>query len=203
MTRKDELEIEYWKSAISKDFSVRYKKALELFGVNSIDYMGEVMDWGCGPFFGILPYLNSNWKEAVDPLWDQYFQRFGNVLDKFGEDTLCFTIDDFSPGEDDPIDTIFTINSIDHGNSDFSVLNTFHKLLKPGGKVYLHVHLRTPEQLNDGHDHCLTYEDYLKNKEGLFEVIKETIYDRDPLPIEDNEAVTDRYKTLITVLKKI
>jgi hypothetical protein len=205
MNAKDKMELEWWQSVKNRDHSVRYIKALELFGLKPFENVGLCsIDWGCGPLGGVLPYVKSQIKYGVDPLWDEYSNEIIDLCDIRILDLMLNTPDEiFSENYNGQFDTIFSVNAIDHGDSNFEILYKFQYLLDRGGMAYIHVHLRTKEQLNEGHDHCLTDEqlDEVLSR-SKFEVISRNYFDTDPLPWSDNTEETDKYRTLIIILKK-
>jgi hypothetical protein len=85
---------------------------------------------------------------------------------------------------DKKYDLIFAKNSLDHGELGFKTLPEIAALLRPNGKLYLHVHLRKPHQLNEGHDILMTREDFDKySLEAGLTVVKEEIFKQDPTEI--------------------
>lgn len=189
MTAKEKYELDYWETVVDKDFEPRYMKAIELFKITG--NQGRILDYGCGMFNGILPYVEADFKYAYDPLAKYYMAMRTGSWD---------AIDDVPPLIR-KFDNIVSINVIDHDDMNFSMLHYFSSLLVPGGNLYLHVDLREANQLNFGHDHQLTESDYLTElaKSDFIEVFR-TI-GPDPLP-EPGEQVTSKYNSLMCHLKK-
>ena len=93
-------------------------------------------------------------------------------------------------------DYVFSMNAIDHGGDIVLCLQNIYKILKNGGIFYLHVHCRTPEQLNVLHRQSFDEKLLLGwlRKIG-FELKNYKVYEEDPIP-------TNRYRTFVGVLKK-
>lgn len=147
---KQDYELEYWMAVRSLDFSHRYKTILETFKIQG--NQGVAMDFGCGMFSGVLPYIEADVKYAYDPL--------GKEFQKLRNNNLYPPIHTDLPPDEMLFDNIFCINVIDHDDMDFRMLHYFKSKLKRKGNLYLNVDLRTKEQLNEGHDHQLTVEQY-------------------------------------------
>lgn len=169
MNHKDVYEMSYWLSERGNDLSWRYKKILEFFGINKCN---SVIDLGCGPLMGVLPYIESPDKYGLDPLLDEYKNNGLLTSDIHG---INSKLEDFNPKRS--YETTFCINAIDHGDLDFSYIP---KIMSFTDKtLYLLCHLRKPEQLNEGHDHQLTIDDFLKNTSKY--TVEYKLHDSDPI----------------------
>ena len=74
---------------------------------------------------------------------------------------IIFGVDEpfeFWDCDDNTFDAIVTTNALDHGEMGFYLFPKIWRLLKPGGRLFLHVNLRQQHELNLLHDHCLTLE---------------------------------------------
>ena len=185
MNSKDRYELDYWEAVLSKDFRPRYEKVIELFGIGKVK---SILEWGCGPFGGVLPYVDALIKYGYDPLADEYRK-------------LSYYPFIFNEVPDIKFDCILTVNAIDHGDSDFSVIKTLMNLLNDNGNLYIHVHLRRDEQLNSGHDHQLTYDDFVRETEGLT-IISFKIHGIDPLPASNDPNIREQYTALMAHIRK-
>ena len=172
---KEDYELHYW--LVTKpnfDFKV-YDRYLAAWKVDRQKNLGDVLEVGTGPYCGCLPLLSAKSKVALDPLFKEYrelgllklnegIELVTGVIEKIDETSLAGRT----------FDTVLTANALDHGSSDFSSLLRISSVLKAGGLFFMHVHLRTPQQLNFGHDHSLNLgqlEEQSK-KAGLVEVWK-------------------------------
>lgn len=188
MNPKDEYELKFWETQRSYDLTQRYLKQIALFEINRD--MGDTLEIGTGPRGGILPYITARRKVALEPLYSQFKDR--GLLENHAIEYVEQTIENNTLT--DTFDTIISANSLDHGESDFTSISCIAKLLKPTGSFYLQVHLRTPEQLNVGHDHYMdinVYEDELK-KNNLVEIWRNT-YRTDP-------TLDGDYKTMFSLI---
>src|SRR5262249_39113012 len=80
----------------------------------------------------------------------------------------------------DRFDYIITTNTLDHGELGFHVLPKIYRLLKPGGRLYLHVHLRPPDLINILHDHALTMEQFFASvQDTRWTTVERKIYNSD------------------------
>lgn len=162
MNQKDLLELKYWLTGdVAKERAMQ-PRYLEAFGFSGP--VESVLEIGTGPFFGMLPLIESPRKVGVDPLYQAYYDT--SILDdqpaieRVGEPFESWHTDE-------RFDGILSANALDHGEMGFDLVPKIAGLLKPGGRLYLHVHLRPAELLNLIHDHCLTVEDLDRNLEGL------------------------------------
>ena len=191
---KIDFELEYWLTADRAGHERRYRAILDMWGLTEAD---SILEIGTGPFSGVLPYVKARRKVGVDPLYRTY-QEFGLFRADKG---IEYAGVEFEGGatftrELGPLHAIVTMNALDHGGSDFHAVERVGSMLEKGGRFYLHVHLRTSEQLNVGHDHCLTLE-ALHEALALanLRTVWEQDLDRDPIEFCE-------YRTVIGVYEK-
>jgi SAM-dependent methyltransferase len=185
---KDDYELDYWLRVKDVDLSGRYKSMVELFNLS--EDVGDILDVGCGPRGGILPYVKGNKKVGLDPLIQGY--RDNELLSE-GIDFVQGTAEE--PNITDLFDTIVCANALDHGNSTFQSIKSLSKLLRSGGKLYIHVHLREFEQLNEGHDHLMPLS-------GFEDVVRETRLTKRWEIIYADDPLEHCYRTLVCCLEK-
>lgn len=90
---------------------------------------GTAVDVGCGPFGGLLPFVEARQKIGVDPLLPEYQRLYG------GQTGIRWVA---SPAETLPLasasaDACYCINMLDHTARPYQVLDEVYRLLKPGG----------------------------------------------------------------------
>jgi SAM-dependent methyltransferase len=196
LTQKELLELKFWTRAelldgsghpdgrdAQKRMQLRYLEALGLIARGSLDPIFRVPDWhvleiGAGPYWGMLAHIQAELRIAVDPLIDA-FEKLA-ILDPRGDIRYyAEAFEQWDPAEH-AFDAILCANALDHGEMGFHLLPKIARLLKPGGRFHLHVHLRPPELLNLLHDHSLTAESLDKHLSytPLVEVRREW-WDRD------------------------
>lgn len=187
--QQSEYELDYWRKTDRAKNDARQLKILNLWGFTGAD---SVLEVGTGPWGGCLPFVEANRKIGTDPLYMEYaeakltpypagFQMFALDVAILPEvhGALVNLSDEQRVTQ---VNAVLCMNTLDHGDSDFRSIDAIARLLKPGGRFYLHVNLRTPEQLNEGHDHALSLEDLqaVIERNGLRE-IKCDVYDHDPV----------------------
>lgn len=185
-------EIKYWQKAGIRKGNDFYKKYLIKFPIESSSLHGKVIaDFGAGPFGGILSVLDDVEKRyPIDILANEYnlwgFSKF-KIYGFNGKRT------NLPPGI---ADVIFCCNTIDHTRYPNYIVKEIARLLKKNGVLFLHVHLRRDEELNEAHP--LSWDERLFR--NIFE--KEFIVER--CRIESSDEVNDsEYKTLYSKLIKI
>jgi SAM-dependent methyltransferase len=99
-----------------------------------------VLDVGCGPV-GIIFFLEAKKNVGLDPLAGEYAQwngYWGKRIDlvRAGGESM--------PLESESFDSVFCINVLDHTFNPMGVLRELHRVLKPGGRLVLHVDLDSP-----------------------------------------------------------
>ncbi|OFX13196.1 MAG: hypothetical protein A2Z18_11040 [Armatimonadetes bacterium RBG_16_58_9] len=178
-------ELDYWLESTREQNDARQKRLLDLWGFRGAP---SVLEIGTGPYGGCLPQIESGDKVAADPLFLQ-FEAAGLYVRSLDWVALPICIEAMEKWPEQ-CDAVLCANTLDHGDSDWSAVDIVARLLKPGGRFYLHVNLRTPEQLNEGHNHVLQYSDLEEaiQKAGLCRIRSEK-YDYDPVEYADYETV--------------
>lgn len=199
---KEESELEFWLTWKGKRTAQREKKwqmALDLFDVRDKD-MGVVLEIGTGPECGLLPNLKAKRKIGLDPLYREYEAH--GLLWHFSDIELIVGLIEHAKPSDFPVsfDNVFTIGTLDHGESCFRSLRNIANLLKPSGKLYLHVHLRKPGE-GDAVHNALQFEDYAVEARiaGLKEIWR-VVYPGDPLSQKGSHD--SRLQTLVACLER-
>jgi SAM-dependent methyltransferase len=167
LSQKELLELKYWIRAELLDGpdGLAAQKAMQLQYVRSLGLSDSlespdaaVLEIGAGPCWGMLPSFRwTGLCVAVDPL----FEAFGHLglLENEERGDIRYYSAPFEQWDTDlTFDAILCANALDHGEMGFHLLPKIARLLKPGGRFYLYVHLRPPALLNLLHDHSLTLE---------------------------------------------
>lgn len=169
LTHKELLELKFWltgdvaaEQARMNDYLKAFKISLMAAGHTSLWDSGRALDdarileIGTGPYFGLLPLLSrAAVRVGVDPLYPA-FDAVSVLADRDG---ILRVDEPFEHWEtNDQFDAILTCNALDHGEMGFYLIPKMWRMLRPGGRLYIHVHLRPPDLLNLLHDHSLTEE---------------------------------------------
>jgi SAM-dependent methyltransferase len=98
----------------------------------------RVLSIGSGPI-DVIDYWPSRHRYSIDPLADEYKKNFPGFQDKrvnyvtgYGENL---------PYEDNFFDMVYIRNALDHVEDPRRTLQEVHRVLRPGGAVYIWVHL--------------------------------------------------------------
>lgn len=161
---KDGLELNYWRQADLAGH--RAKLAVYLWAFGHYKQPRSVLEIGPGPLGGVLSLIGRPHSDdpnplppmrrvGVDPLADEY-REAGLAPDDPSITMIAAHFEKWITAE--KFDAIFSMDALDHGEMGFHLIPKIAGLLNPGGRFYLHVHLRTPEGLNESHDHALTLE---------------------------------------------
>lgn len=142
-----------------------------------------ILDVGCGPV-GIVYFLEARRRVGLDPLAAHYAQWNGY----WGKRAELIQADAASmPLADESFDSVFCTNVLDHTFNPSGVLREINRILKPGGRLVLHVDLDSPlRKLHKVvksisgvlHPQSLTYDWLLKQLQNYFEIVK---VHRDPM----------------------
>ncbi len=141
-------ELDYWRTRIKDDGE---PDTLQLYFKefkNYTDYTRDkiLADIGFGPR-SILNFSDSKISIAIDPL-----------MSKYKESGYSFAEQEFIPVEakgeevplpDNSVDYVFSTNALDHCEDATGVFNEMVRILKPGGRICLGVHLRHTRALTD------------------------------------------------------
>jgi hypothetical protein len=198
-------EICYWKVvAIRKrplyDFAYfRANEILKIFyelnDFEELNYGKKVIDIGPGPCGGVLDVLDAKEKWAIEPGFEEYKKNNLWMAKSTDLSVRNTTAEEMSDIPEDYFDSIFAINSIDHGDDIRLCFKNVHRILNNDGQFYLHVHCRKGEQTNALHRQSFT-EDELKQMlaQSRLRIYKYHFYDEDPL--------SSTYNTFIGICRK-
>jgi len=143
----------------------------------------SILEIGSGAA-GILTFLPSNDKHAIDPLEDYFssIERYSSFRDK--QVQYQTGVGEHLPYQDRYFDFIIIDNVLDHCNSPEDVVKEMYRVLKPGGHVYFRQHtyhlwgkivreLLELVQVDKGHPHTFlkSYLEQLVRRNG-FTIIK-------------------------------
>ena len=148
-----EYELKHWRAKRQKNF--RRARIMEEMFPYPLDAK-IVADVGCGPLCGVFGGTTFPKMYAVDPLWDEYFREDLHYL-YIHVTPICKTAGSFKLPES--ADLIFSFNALDHRGTLADNIQNIMSNLKKGGTFCLHVHLRTREQLNAGHQMVVAEEE--------------------------------------------
>ena len=167
-------------------------RVLQSFGLEENQHFEEevIVDIGAGPL-GILTKLKAKRKIAVDPL---AFDTTDRSIERIK-----------APGEKIPLDNdvagrIFIYNVLQHVCSPVKILDEIHRLLKPGGTVYLWEQLNLPA--NQTHPHSLKLELFEEWLERHHLDVIERIHEHDCYFGEPKYAPGTGYSTLCLIARK-
>ena len=181
-----------------------YFAQLWMFGLSGDEFGGKrVLDAGCGPKGGILSAIpDALQRTGWDILLNKYVSE--RLLDKpMGVDMWKVDMSVGDRGTSDGwYDAIFCINALDHGINVGVVpkaISVFSGCLDVGGRLYLHFHARTEEQLGLKHLYPLD----AKTVSGFCEsdglaVVSSLDFDSDPLLYDDRRL----YSNVVIIAEK-
>lgn len=157
LSQKDLLELKFWYTADMEYQLNKMKEYLKVFGVTDETHFTDVLEIGCGPHLGLLPFLNSKIKVGIDPLIDAY-QATGLLDREVAKNYSLFSVryEDWDTAH--KYNAIFCADALDHGEMGFQLVPKIAGMLASKGRFYLHVHLRPKDYINLIHDHQLTQE---------------------------------------------
>jgi SAM-dependent methyltransferase len=186
-------ELKYWEKTGIKKGNSFYQDYLQKFSfdLNTVKSDLVIADFGCGPFGGMCTLFPTNKTYPIDILAKQY-----NNFDDF-EKPYIFGFDGRVCEElaDHSIDCLFCCNAIDHTDFPEYIVAEIYRLLKVGGKIFLHVHLRTEDEVNKGHP--------IAWNEQLFETLfKEYFTIMDYFVDESDEVNGNKHRTLYAQMIK-
>jgi SAM-dependent methyltransferase len=142
-----------------------------------------------------LDVLDAKEKWAVEPGFEEY--RKNNIWMSKSEALIvrATTAESMNDVPEMYFDSVFAINSIDHGDDIRCCFDNVYKVLKKGGSFYLHVHCRKPEQTNKLHKQPFTGDELIAMlAESGFEIENYRLFDEDPL--------SGKYNTFIGICRK-
>ena len=131
-----EHELDFWENNSKYDsldgfasFKEKYfTRNKNKFNNVQLDFAGKtIIDIGCGPDAGFLPFTNARLKIGLDPLAKEYAQTY-----KLDDDIFMIS----STAEDIPllsesVDACYCINALDHMIRPYKVLGEIYRILKP------------------------------------------------------------------------
>jgi SAM-dependent methyltransferase len=158
-------ELRYWRQTGLAKGTAIYEKYLRLFGLNKEDLAGlAVADYGCGPFAGVLSVLEGIEAYPLDVLADEY-----NALGR-SPWPIYPVRGHRTPLADACCDACFCTNALDHVPDPDRAVAELARILKPEGRLYLHLHLRRADQLNKAHRYVVREEDVRRWLHAAFEL---------------------------------
>lgn len=185
-----------WKKMTHKKYKARIAEIYKLFKFPTTAEV--VADVGCGARAGIFSQFQYPTMYAVDPGWNDYIEsKVHCVPDK----VLKIVSMSHALQLPQKCDFIITVNAIDHSGEIKENLRQVMSNLKVGGSLYLHTHMRLPNQLDELHRMILTEEiidDALSQHKFLFK----KVYKTDPLFPPAKQKVKTR-PTYVAVVKKM
>lgn len=182
-------EIRYWREkglGLGTGIYNRYLKAFRLDRSNLAER--SVADFGCGPFGGIMAVVEVGEAFPIDVLAGQYneWERAAHRIYAFDGDRT-----EIAEGA---CDIVFSTNALDHTPDPQPSIDEINRILRPGGRFFLHVHLRHPHELNKAHPVSWS-KAFAHEKLSGFEILWEEEYPEDRI----NEKP---YRTLLMELRK-
>lgn len=198
-------EIYYWKVArVQKKplYDFAYFRANEILKIfyelndfQEISYGEKIIDVGPGPCGVVLDLLEAKEKWLAESRFDEYQDNhlwLSKDMDLTIRKTTAEAMKDV-PGN--YFDSVFAINSIDHGDNIRICLDNIYKILKNGGHLYLNVHCRTPEQTNKLYVQSFSGDELIAMlADSGFKIEKYRMFDEDPL--------SGSYITFVGMLRK-
>jgi len=172
--QEQDYELAYWEGRKGKHDD-RASVMARIFG--ELPDSEEAADIGCGPRGGIFCVHSFSSMYAVDPLWTRY-HREGLVDLPDGVEEVEGYAETFKLPE--LVGVMFSVNALDHSGDIYASLENMSCNLKRGGSLFLHVHMRTKEQLNAGHKMLIKEEDIDKALNNIGKLDKR-IYEECPL----------------------
>ncbi len=109
---------------------------IEINGVASIDSQTRILEIGSGPA-GILTYLPSNHRFAIDPLEHFYGTQSRCREIRDSEVKYAAAQAEYLPYTDNSFDFLIIDNILDHCENIDAVFSEMKRVLKPGGIIYL------------------------------------------------------------------
>lgn len=145
-------ELKYWKKTGIKKGADFYKKYLVAFGVKESDETPSA-DIGSGPFGGMSTV--KLFCTPYDILADEY-----NEIGVYDKKILKADLSKKLPINDREYEYVFCTNAVDHIPEPEYGISELARITKD--KLFLHIHLRTKEQLNKAHIHSVGEGDIMR-----------------------------------------
>jgi ubiquinone/menaquinone biosynthesis C-methylase UbiE len=109
------------------------------FDINKQDFTNKkILDIGCGPQGSLEWISNDSCCYGLDPLANQYYNRFGCDKHKM---TYIFAKSENIPFPDNYFDYIASFNSLDHVDNVEDTIKEIHRVLKTNGVFLLLVEI--------------------------------------------------------------
>jgi len=145
------IEIRYWTETGVKKGTGIYDKYWEAFDLSDYDFSGKkIIEVGCGPFGGVF-YNRLEHDVSLVDFCSKEFNEMGYSKRTIEYGNLSHQL----PFSDKEFDYAVCTNTIDHTLDVKRSLGELARVLKMNGMLFLHVHLRTEEELSHGHIHIL------------------------------------------------
>lgn len=170
LTHKELLELAFWLRCDMEAEGVQLFRYLDVLKIPppekeigellSRSLPRQILEIGTGPHWGLLPFIEADLKFGCDPLYPEY-EAVGILEERNGIRRVDEPFESWDTNQ--TFDLILTTNALDHGEMGFYLIPKIWRMLKPGGRFYLHVHLRPEELKNLLHDHPLTLEQLHKH----------------------------------------
>jgi len=172
-------ELKYWfVNGCAKGTQI-YENYIKSFDLDDYDFEKKsIADIGCGPFGGVFCNHPEVKAIPIDILAEDY-----NKLKYASEEIVYGDLSKTLPFEDNSFDYVICTNTIDHIPYMQNGFDEILRILKVGGTAFIHVHMRTEEQLNKAHIHAVTKDEVLNKYASSFSTMKYII---------DTDWVNDR-----------
>jgi SAM-dependent methyltransferase len=140
-------ELRYWQTTGLDKGADLYGRYFAAFGVDPAALEdATVADFGSGPFGGVLSVLpRCRTGYPIDVLADEYneWRKSPHPIVKFAGGPTSVP--------EAACDYVFSTNAIDHTPRPDLIADEIERILRPGGRFFLHVHARTDDELNKIH----------------------------------------------------
>ncbi len=135
--------LEHWQEKSLHDERQKDKQAylpLMLECAESLPQDGAILEIGCGPvcLSQLLPQKN---KTFLDPLLDDFRRMFPGELP---DGKYLTSIAEHVPKPSNSYDLIICLNTLSYSLNPELVMNEMERLLKPGGKLVIAIHIHSP-----------------------------------------------------------
>lgn len=142
---KYDAELKYWKDRHSIEGKLANKHyeelMLRLSGKDKSFFDGKVIgDFGCGPRGSLEWADGAAERYCIDVLVDEY-EKLG-IRDHAA--TYVKSSEDGIPLQDEVLDILFCVNSIDHVNDLEKMTDECFRIVKPGGWMFFSINLDEP-----------------------------------------------------------
>lgn len=187
------IEVKYWVETGIKKGTGIYDKYWEAFDLSDYDFKGKkIIEVGCGPFGGVF-YNHPGYDVSLVDFCSKEYNEMGYSKRKIIFGNLSHKL----PFNDSSFDYAVCTNTIDHTLDVRRSLRELARVLKLNGMLFLHVHLRTVDELSDGHIHPL-------NSQIMKQYVKDVGFaDREWEETDDWVNEDERRLALFLVLEKL